>query len=102
MSDLEKAFGNINDPGQDAMIREIHTDPPRYPPCVWYGFYMEAPQIVDWLIEYGVPAKYEQRKNEGVTILIHPENNKLSRRAEVGNYIVINNGHPSVLIYGGK
>ena len=83
MTELDVAPGNANGEVAEAAMRTIHTDPLFSGRFIHFRFYMEAPRIVDWLKEYGIDAHYEQRKNEGVSIVLP------NCRAFVGNYILL-------------
>lgn len=91
MTDLDTTFGNANSPSSDTIFRDMHKPLPISGECIWFSFYMEAPQIVDWLKERGVNAHFEQRKNEGVSIVL-PDH-----RAFVGNHIFVHGSQVRVI-----
>ncbi len=76
---------------QEALIRQIHTDPVIERTAVFFASYFDAPIIVDWLAEHHVDARYEQRRGEGVSIVM-PDG-----RAFVGDHIVATDGWASPL-----
>lgn len=91
MTDLDVDPGNANGPAVEAQMRMIHTDPLYSGRFIHFRFYMEAPRIVDWLKEYEIDAHYEQRKNEGVSIVLP------NCRAFVGNYILLSDGEVRIV-----
>lgn len=82
---MDTAPGNIND-AQDGLLRAIHTDPVIVREAVFFASYFDAPRIIDWLAERHVGARYEQRRHEGVSILMP------GGRAFVGDHIVATDG----------
>lgn len=89
--ELDDLPGNANGSAQEALIRQIHTDPVIERTAVFFASYFDAPIIVDWLAEHHVDARYEQRRGEGVSIVM-PDG-----RAFVGDHIVATDGWASPL-----
>jgi hypothetical protein len=89
--ELDDLPGNANGSAQEALIRQIHTDPVIERTAVVFASYFDAPIIVDWLAEHHVDARYEQRRGEGVSIVM-PDG-----RAFVGDHIVATDGWASPL-----
>lgn len=88
---LDTHPGNANGPAAEAAMRALSTEPLVSRTVVFFSHYMEAPRIVDWLAAEGVAARFEQRANEGVTIVVG------NQRAYVGDHILTVGTWSSVL-----
>ena len=82
MSHLDNLPGNANGPGMEAILRAMNKTPLSVGEAALFAVYSESPRIVDWVRERGHSARYEQRANEGVTIVIG------AQRAYVGDWII--------------
>lgn len=82
MSHLDNLLGNANGPDTEAILRAMNKTPLSVGEAVLFAVYSESPRIVDWVRERGHSARYEQRANEGVTIVIG------AQRAYVGDWII--------------
>ena len=82
MSHLDNLPGNANGSGMEAIMRAMNKAPLSVGEAVFFAVYSESPRIVDWVRERGYSARYEQRANEGVTIVIG------AQRAYVGDWII--------------
>ena len=82
MSHLDNLPGNANGSGMEAIMRAMNKTPLSVGEAVLFAVYSESPRIVDWVRERGHSARYEQRADEGVTIVIG------AQRAYVGNWII--------------
>ena len=82
MSHLDNLPGNANGSGMEAIMRATDKTPLSVGEAVFFAVYSESPRIVDWVRERGHSARYEQRADEGVTIVIG------AQRAYVGDWII--------------
>lgn len=83
MSELDNLPGNINSLMAEASIRAVHDGELAMGEAVFFASYLDAPFIVDWLAVRNLQSRYEQRANEGVTIIVGKQ------RALVGDWIIV-------------